>query len=107
MDKKVGELTVEQFGDLIREHIRETPKTYFADEVRRIIIEEAVAAHKCRYDVTPDDMKETIKFVRSFNIAWTDSKRTIRKTILTIFVAGICGLIALGFYSKIQNMVPK
>lgn len=104
---KISELTVEEFRSIVRKEIETTPKTYFSDEVRRIIIEEAVAAHKCRYDVTPDDMKETIKFVRSFNAAWNDSKRTIRKTVLTIFVVGICGLVALGFYSKIQNMVPK
>lgn len=60
------------------------------------------ADHACRYSVDPSELAEAVRFFKNVNAALEDTRKTVRTTILVFFLAGILGLVGLGFWSKVR-----
>jgi predicted nucleic acid-binding protein len=58
----------------------------------------------CRFtDIAPEDLKEAVAFYKNFNKFADESKVTIWRTILVLGIGGLCTLLVLGFWTKMNT----
>jgi hypothetical protein len=57
--------------------------------------------HACRYDITPEDMRDLMAFVRTFRDASIETRKTFQTMVIRLlvwgFIAGAIGLLASRF----------
>jgi len=60
--------------------------------------------HECRFvGIEDGDLKAAIDFYKNINAILTDSKATIRRTLLVLILTTICGFTAAGVILKIRG----
>jgi len=60
----------------------------------------------CRYDISPDRMEAAIRFFENINSILEDSKKTVRRALLTLIVVAMAGMLGIGAAYKIWSMKP-
>lgn len=63
----------------------------------------AIEEHVCRYDISPEDLGEVVRFFKAFSSAVEDSKTVVRRALLVFFLLGFLGLAGLGFWTKARG----
>jgi len=60
--------------------------------------------HECRFvGIEDEDLRAAIDFYKNINAILTDSKATIRRTLLVIILTAICGFTAAGVILRIRG----
>ena len=75
-----------------------------------IAIAEAITTNhaiSCRYSIPPERMDAAIRFYENMNSIMEDSKKTIRRSILTLVVAGFALLLGAGTVYKIWAIAHR
>lgn len=81
----------------------------FSDEDIQALCEaitksQAVHFASCRFgDLTPRQVENAVKFHTHIEALLSETGSTIRKTVLTIGITGLLGLLVLGIYSKLKS----
>lgn len=65
--------------------------------------EQEAASHVCRYDISPEDLGEVVRFFKAFSGAVEDSKTVVRRALLVFFLLGFLGLAGLGFWTRAKG----
>lgn len=94
-------------------HERRNVLTESDAELIKAIVESVLHAkssncdnHECRFEaVNPEDLEEAVKFYRKFNEAMDDSKSVVRRTVITLIVAGVSVLLGVGFWANVKKSV--
>lgn len=74
------------------------------DAIADKISENLAKPHYCRFaDISTEDMKDTFAFMSTFKSVSEKVGRTVLIIIVSTVTAGIMGLIALGFWSKVNS----
>jgi len=64
------------------------------------------AESDCRFaTIKPADLEEAVKFYRKINEALDDSKSVVRRTIITLIIVSVSGLLGLGVMANIKKTV--
>jgi hypothetical protein len=71
-------------------------------ELIQEVIAEVYRAHRCRYNIGPEEMSELMQFLKSFRVAYLDSTSMIRKWVLGLILSGAASLIGFGLYKRLQ-----
>lgn len=97
---KIRDMEDEQFLALMKklqvEHLEPSLKSI-------IKTEQEAANHPCRYDISPEDLGEVVRFFKAFSSAVEDSKTVVRRALLVFFLLGFLGLAGLGFWTKAKG----
>lgn len=77
------------------------------DDIQAIALEIITARSTvCHLEkIDPDELREAVNFYKNINAILADSKRTVRKTIITMLVVVCSGLIVLGFWEKARTII--
>lgn len=59
--------------------------------------------HVCRFNVSPQEIDDAVRFQRHVNALVTETGSTIRKTIIVAGVGGMISLLVLGLYAKLKS----
>lgn len=88
-----------------------TDRRRFSEEETRVLAQAIVAAMKdheenCRFrGINPQELNEAVLFVRNFNLAMADSRKTVRNTMIKLFLGAIAALVMLGAGVQIKKMI--
>ena len=76
--------------------------------VEAVVYKQQHTSINCRFGhIKPEDMDAAIEFFRTFNLAWSESKSTIRKTFVAILVALLMGLMGGGIIYEISKVMRE
>lgn len=61
----------------------------------------------CRFeDISHDDLQEAVKFYRNVNAALSETRSTVRNTIISLVITGIFAIICIGAAVKLKDIAP-
>lgn len=79
-------------------------RTMTDTDVQAIVTALQVSNSHCRYEVSPDEMKDMMRFVKNWNRALEEGKNTIGKTILVLTISALFALLGLGVWAKTKGV---
>lgn len=92
----------DQRGEAAGRRLHDDDIAAIAEQLSKIRIE----IHACRFSTSdPQDLIDTIRFVRNFNVAMEESKSVVRKTLLVAVIGLLISVLSYGSAAHLKKML--
>jgi hypothetical protein len=93
---------VERRADVTGRRLHDDDIAAIAEQLSKIKIE----IHACRFAASePQELIDTIRFVRNFNHAMEESKSVVRKTLLVALIGLFISVLSYGSASHLKKLL--